>query len=87
MTGSDVQGPVELGRLLAGARGYRVLAHGGASVGALEGVRYEHQVSRPDEIIVCARGLFRRRRRTFPFAAVAAISVRDSTVMLRADAV
>jgi len=44
-------------------------------------------VSRPDEIIVCARGLFRRRRLTFPFAAVAAISVRESTVVLRADAV
>jgi hypothetical protein len=84
---SDVQGPVELGRLLASARGYRVLEHGGASVGALERVRYEHQVSRPDEIIVCARGLFRRRRLTFPFAAVAAISVRESTVVLRPDAV
>jgi hypothetical protein len=81
-----VQGPIELGRLLASARGYQVIAHHGASLGALERLRYEREVSRPDEIVVCSRGLFRRRRRTFPFAAVAAIRVRDNTVVLRADA-
>jgi nucleotide-binding universal stress UspA family protein len=80
------QGPVELGRLLADARGYSVVAHDGAPLGTLERVRYEHEVSRPDDVVVRARGLFRRRRRTFPFGAVAAISVRESTVTLCADA-
>jgi len=80
-----VQGPTELGRLLASARGYRVFAHGGTLLGALERVRYEQQVSRPDEIVVCARGFLRRRRRTFPFEAVAAISVREGRVVLRPE--
>jgi hypothetical protein len=83
---STVQGPIELGRLLASARGYRVVADHGARLGALERVRYQREVSRPDEIVVCSRRLVRRRRRTFPFAAVAAVSVRDKTVVLRADA-
>ena len=86
MAAAAVQSPVELGRLLASARGYKVLAHGGAALGALERVRYEHHVSRPDDIVVCSRRLIRRRRRTFPFAAIAAISARENKVMLRADA-
>ena len=56
-----VQGPAELGRLLASARGYRVFADGGALLGVVERVRYEQQVTRPDEIFVCA-GKFLRRR-------------------------
>ena len=84
---STPQGPAELGRLLASARGYRVVAHGGAPLGVVERVRYEQQVSRPDEIVVCDRSfLRRRRRRLLPFAAVAAINVRESTVVLRPDA-
>lgn len=55
----------ELGRLLAGAQGYTVYTHDGVLLGALERVRYETQVSRPDEIVVRGRGLFRRRRPPF----------------------
>ena len=82
MRASAAQGPVELGRLLADARGYRVVATGGATLGALERVRYEREVSRPDEIVVCSRGLFRRRRRTFPFAAVVEVNIHEHLVTL-----
>jgi len=60
------QSPIELARLLTAARGYKVFAHDGAPLGALEHIRYEQQVTRPDEIVVCGRLLFRRRRRTYP---------------------
>ena len=76
----------ELGRLLAGAQGYTVFTHDGAVLGALERVRYETQVSRPDDIVVCGRGLFRRRRCTVPFESVDAVSAREGTVVLRAPA-
>ena len=86
MNAAVPQGPAELGRLLASARGYRVFAHGGAPLGVVERVRYEQQVSRPDEIVVCARSFLRRRRRSMlPFAAVAAINVRENTILLRPD--
>ena len=85
MTEDTVQSPSELGRLLAAARGYKVLAHDGAPLGALERIRYEHEVTRPDEIVVCGRGFFRRRRRTFPFDAVARVSARESSVILRPE--
>lgn len=85
MTEHTVQTPTELGRLLAAARGYAVFAHDGVPLGALERIRYEQQVTRPDEIVVCGRGIFRRRRRTFPFDAVARVSVRESSVILHAD--
>jgi hypothetical protein len=81
-----VQSPIELGRLLAAARGYKVFAHDGAPLGALERIRYEQQVTRPDEIVVCGRGLFRRRRRTFPFDAIARVCVPASSIILRPDA-
>jgi hypothetical protein len=81
-----LQSPTELGRLLAAARGYEVFAHDGAPLGALERIRYEQQVIHPDEIVVCGRGFFRRRRRAFPFDAVARVSVRESSVVLRPDA-
>ena len=76
---------MELGRLLAGARGYKVFAQGGAPLGALECVLYQQHVSHPDEIVVFALGFFRQRRRTFPFDAVAAISAQERTVALRSD--
>lgn len=85
MTERDIQSPTELGRLLAAARGYKVFAHDGAPLGALERIRYEQQVTRPDEIVVCGRGFFRRRQRTFPFDAVARVSVRESSVILHPD--
>jgi hypothetical protein len=85
VTEHTLQSPNELGRLLAAARGYKVFAHDGTPLGALERIRYEQQVTRPDEIVVCGRGFFRRRRRTFPFDAVARVSVRESSVILHAE--
>lgn len=85
MTEHAVQSPIELGRLLAAARGYKVFAHDGAPLGALERVRYEQQVTRPDEIVVYSRVFFRRRRRTFPFDAVARVSARERAVILQSD--
>lgn len=76
----------ELGRLLAGAQGYTVYTHGGVLLGALERVRYETQVSRPDEIVVRGRGLFRRRRSTVPFESIYAVSPHEGKVVLRPDA-
>jgi hypothetical protein len=75
----------ELGRLLASAHGYTVFTHRGTAVGALERVRYGTQVSRPDDIVVRSRGLFRRRRCTFQFEAVSAVSAREAKVVLRPD--
>lgn len=76
----------ELGRLLAGARGYTVYTHDGLLLGALERVRYETQVSCPDDIVVRGRGLFRRRQSTVPFESIYAISPREGKVVLRPDA-
>lgn len=76
----------ELGRLLAGAQGYTVYTHDGVLLGALERVRYETQVSRPDDIVVRGRGLFRRRRSTVPFESIYAVSPHEGKVVLRADA-
>jgi hypothetical protein len=86
VTERTVQSPTELGRLLAAARGYEVFSHDGAPLGALERIRYERQVSRPDEIVVCGRWFFRRRRRTFPFEAIASVSVPKSSVVLHPGA-
>lgn len=76
----------ELGRLLAGAQGYTVYTHDGVLLGALERVRYETQVSRPDDIVVRGRGLFRRRRSTVPFESIYAVSPHEGKVVLRPDA-
>ena len=76
----------ELGRLLAGAQGYMVYTHDGVLLGALERVRYETQVSRPDDIVVRGRGLVRRRRSTFPFESIYAVSPHEGKVVLRPDA-
>lgn len=76
----------ELGRLLAGAEGYTVYTHDGVLLGALERVRYETQVSRPDDIVVRGRGLFRRRRSTVPFESIYAVSPHEGKVVLRPDA-
>lgn len=75
-----------LGRLLAGAQGYTVYTHDGVLLGALERVRYETQVSRPDDIVVRGRGLFRRRRSTVPFESIYAVSPHEGKVVLRPDA-
>jgi hypothetical protein len=75
----------ELGRLLAAAEGYRVVASDGAPLGWLDHVRYERHADRPDEIVVRRRGLFPRRRRAVPFAAVEAVRPRETIVVLRLD--
>lgn len=77
------QSPNELGRLLAGAQGYKVFTHEGVALGALERIRYETQVSRPDDIVVCGRGLLRRNRCTFPFELIYAVSAQEGKVVLR----
>lgn len=70
----------ELGRLLAVAGGYRVLASDGTHVGWLDHVRYERHVDHPDEIVVCSRRLSARRRGVLPFGAVAEVRRREKTV-------
>ncbi len=70
----------ELGRLLAAAEGYRVLASDGTHVGWLDHVRYERHADHPDEIVVCRRGLLAKRRRALPFGAVEAVRPRERTV-------
>ena len=73
----------ELGRLLTGAAGYRVLASDGTHLGWLDHVRYERHADHPDEIIVRSRRLLARRRRVLPFSAVAAVRQRDRAVVVR----
>ena len=73
----------ELGRLLAAAAGYRVLASDGTHLGWLDHVHYERHVDHPDEIIVSSRRLLARRRRVLPFSAVAEVRQRDRTVVVR----
>ena len=74
----------ELGRLLAAAGGYRVVASDGRQVGTLDHVRYRRHADHPDEIIV-RRARFTRRRRALPFSAVEAVNARERTVVLRLD--
>jgi len=73
----------ELGRLLAAAGGYRVLASDGTHLGWLDHVRYEQHADRPDEVVVCSRCLLATRRRAFPFSAVAEVKRGERTVVLR----
>ncbi len=73
----------DLGRLLAVAGGYRVLASDGTHVGWLDHVRYERHIDHPDEIVVRRRGLLARRRRVLPFSAVADVRRRERTVVVR----
>ncbi len=74
----------ELGRLLAAAEGYRVLASDGAHIGWLDHVRYERHADHPDEIVVRRRGLLPKRR-ALPFSAVEAVEPRERAVVLRLD--
>jgi hypothetical protein len=82
----DLRGQAELGRLLAGAEGYRVVAGDGTHLGWIDHVRYERHADHPDEIVVRRRGLLPRRRRAVPFSAVEAVRSRERTVVLRLDA-
>jgi hypothetical protein len=71
----------DLGRLLAAAEGYRVVASDGTHLGWLDHVRYERHTDRPDEIVVRRRGPLKRRR-ALPFSAVEAVRPRERTVIL-----
>jgi hypothetical protein len=73
----------ELGRLLAAAGGYRVLASDGTHLGWLDHVRYERHADHPDEVVVRSRRLLARRRRVLSFGAVAEVRQRERTVVLR----
>jgi hypothetical protein len=73
----------ELGRLLAVAGGYRVLASDGTHFGWLDHIRYERHVDHPDEIVIRSRRLLARRRRVLPFSAVADVRQRERTVVVR----
>jgi len=75
----------ELGRLLAAAEGYRVVAIDGTQVGRLDHVRYERHADHPDAIVVRRRGFLPRRHRALPFSAVEAVKPRERTVVLRLD--
>jgi len=75
----------ELGRLLAAAEGYRVVASDGSQLGWLGHVRYLWHADDPDEIVVRRRGLGPKRRRVVLFSAVGAVRPRESTVVLRLD--
>lgn len=75
----------ELGRLLALAGGYRVLASDGTHLGWLDHVRYERHADHPDEIVVRSRRLLARRRRVLPFSAVAEVRRRERAVVLRGN--
>jgi hypothetical protein len=75
----------ELGRLLAAAEGYRVVAGDGGQLGWLDHVRYERHADHPDEIVVRRRGLLLRRRRAIPFSAIETVRARERTVVLRVD--
>jgi hypothetical protein len=73
----------ELGRLLAAAGGYRVLASDGTHLGWLDHIRYERHADHPDEVVVRSRRLLARRRRVLPFGAVADVRQRERAVVLR----
>jgi hypothetical protein len=73
----------ELGRLLAAAEGYRVVAGDGTHLGWLDHVRYERHADHPDEIVIRSRRLLARRRCVLPFSAVAEVRRRERTVVLR----
>ena len=73
----------ELGRLLAAASGYRVVASDGTHLGWLDHVRYVRHADHPDQIIV--RRLFPKRR-VLPVEAVEAVRPRERTIVLRLGA-
>jgi hypothetical protein len=81
----SLRSQADLGRLLAAAEGYRVVASDGTPLGWLAHVRYERHADHPDEIVVRRRGPLPRRRRALPFSAVDAVSPRQRTVVLRLE--
>ena len=83
----SVRRRAELGRLLAAADGYQVVASDGTHLGRLDHVRYEQHADHPDEIVVRRRGLLLKRHRAFPFSRVETVRPRERTVVLRLDRV
>jgi hypothetical protein len=81
----SLRSQADLGRLLAAAEGYRVVASDGTAVGWLDHVRYERYADHPDEIVVRRHALLPKRRRALPFDAVAAVRSRQRTVVLALD--
>jgi hypothetical protein len=77
----------DLGRRLAAAEGYLVLASDGRHVGVVDHVRYEQHADHPDEIVVRRRNVLLRRRRAIAFDSVQAVDPRQRTVTLRIDSV
>jgi hypothetical protein len=77
--------PAELGRLLAAAAGYQVVASDGTYLGRLDHVRYRRYADHPDEIVVRPRAAFSRRRRTLPFSAVETVRASERTIVLSVD--
>jgi hypothetical protein len=75
----------ELGRLLAAAEGYQVVASDRTHLGWLDHVRYERHVDHPDEIVIRRRGLRPKRRQALPFSVVDSVRPRERMVVLRLD--
>jgi hypothetical protein len=71
-----------LGRRLAGAVGFRVIALDGRDVGVLEHVRYKQHTEHPDEIVVRRRRLLRERNVNVAFDQVANVDQRTERVYL-----
>ena len=78
----DREDILTLGRRLADAVGFRVIALDGRDVGVLEHVRYEQHTDHPDEIVVRRRGFLRERLVSVPFASVANVDRRGERVYL-----
>lgn len=81
----SVREDAELGRRLAAAEGYLVLASDGRHVGVIDHVRYRRHADHPDEIVIRRRNVVWRRRRSLPFSAVQAVDPGQCTVMLNID--
>jgi hypothetical protein len=73
----SVRKQAELGRLLAAADGYQVVASDRTHLGRLDHVRYQRYADHPDEIVVRRRAVFPRRRRALPFKSTAGADTKE----------
>jgi hypothetical protein len=78
----DRQDIQTLGRRLADAVGFRVIARDGRDVGVLEHVRYERHMDHPDEIVVRRRRFLRERLVSVTFDQVANVDRHSERVFL-----
>jgi hypothetical protein len=81
----SLRGQAELGRLLAAAAGYLVLASDGRQAGQVDHIRYERHSDHPDKIIIRRGRMLWKRRCALPFDAVQAVNPTDDTVVLCID--